>query len=322
MHEGKRKLSIDEQITHSKEKGIKFELCSEEKARTYLQKNNNYFKLTAYRKNYRKYAEGEKTGQYIDLDFQYLIDLAVLDMELRYLLVHLALDVEHYAKMELIKRVEDSDEDGYRIVAEYIDSLDEARKESFLREIGRNKGNVYCGAIVEKYENNYPIWAFVEIISFGRLVSFYRFCADRFQDKKMQNNYYRLLTCKEIRNASAHNNCILNDLNADSSQHTTNEEVSRALMEIPGVTRKIRLKKMSNARIQQIVTLLYTHKEMVTSQNVYKRECQKINEWIERMYKNEAYYKDNAVVKTSFNFLKLVVDSWYPIAYNKTTEKK
>lgn len=322
MQNQKRKLTIEEQITHSKDKGITFELCSEDNAKEYLQKNNNYFKLTAYRKNYQKYVEGDRKGQYVKLDFQYLIDLAVIDMELRYLLVHLALDVEHYAKMELIKHVENSEEDGYKIVTDYIDSLEENRKEACLNEINRNKGNVYCGAIVQKYDGNYPVWAFVEIISFGQLVSFYRFCADRFQDKKMQNNYYRLLTCREIRNASAHNNCILNDLNTGSSKHDTNDEVSRALMKIPGVTKKIRLKKMSNARIQQIVTLLYTHKEMVTSQSVYRRECKKINEFMVRMYKNEQFYEKNAVIKTSFDFLKLVVDSWYPIAYNNSTEKK
>jgi len=27
--------------------------------------------------------------------------------------------------------------------------------------------------------------------------------------KEMKNNFYRLLTCKELRNASTHSNCIL-----------------------------------------------------------------------------------------------------------------
>ena len=281
MTEQKRKLSVDEQIEHLKNKGIKFEYCSEEHARQYLQKNNNFFKLRAYRKNYQKHADGKQAGQYIDLDFQYLVDLAVLDMELRYLLVHIALDVEHYTKMQLIKRVENSDEDGYTIVQEYIDSLGEDRKKNFLNEIKKNRDNVYCGAIIDKYEDRYPIWAFVEIIPFGRLVSFYRFCAERFNDKWMKNNYYRLVTCKEIRT-----------------------------------------RKMSNAHVQQIITLLYMHKIMVTSDGVREKECKKLHEYTQRMYKNIYYYEKNAVIKTTFSFLKLVVDSWYPIAYNNSTEKK
>lgn len=48
-------LSAKEQINHLKSKGVKFNLCSEESAIQYLEKNNNYFKLRAYRKNYEKY---------------------------------------------------------------------------------------------------------------------------------------------------------------------------------------------------------------------------------------------------------------------------
>jgi len=79
-------------------------------------------------------------------------------------------------------------------------------------EINRNRRSVYCGDLIDKYDGRYPIWVFIEVISFGRLVSFYDFCANRFSDMSMKNNFYRLLTCKEIRNASAHSNCILNDL--------------------------------------------------------------------------------------------------------------
>ena len=322
MSDAKRKLSVDEQIEHLKEKGIKFELCSTEDAKRYLQKNNNFFKLTAYRKNYQKYTEGPKNGQYINLDFQYLIDLAIIDMELRYLVVHLALDIEHYTRMKIIKRVVESEDDGYKIVSEYIDSLDETQKKLYLKEVERNNDNLYCGEINKKYKDNYPIWVFVEIIPFGRLIALYRFCAEKFNDKEMKNDYYRLLACKEIRNASAHNNCILNDLNIKSSQRITNKEVTQALTDIPHISKKMREKKMSNTRIQQIVTLLYTHKEMVTSKGVLEKETQKINKLIERMHKNENYYKDNAIIKTSFAFLKLVVDKWYPLAYNEITQKK
>ena len=318
----KKKLTVEEQIAHSKDKGIRFDLCTENVAAEYLRTNNNYFKLTAYRKNYRKYSGGNKNGLYISLDFQYLIDLAALDMELRYLLVHLALDVEHYARIELIKCIENSEEDGYSIVTEYINSLDENRKMVCFNEINRNRGNVYCGAIIEKYEYCFPVWAFVEVISFGQLVSFYRFCAERFQDRQMQNRYYRLLTCREIRNASAHSNCIINDLNTGSSKHDTNDEVSRALMKIPGMTKKVRIKKMSNARLQQIVTLLFTHKEMVTSRDVLEKESRKLNEFVDRLYQNKQYYVDNEIIKSSFDFLKMVIDNWYPIAYNNITEKK
>ena len=93
-----------------------------------------------------------------------------------------------------------------------------------------NRINIYCGDIIAKYEDAFPLWAFIEIVPFGRLVAFYGFYADRFSDKSMKDTFYRLLTCKEIRNASAHNNCILNNLKAKTAAHSTNAAVTSELM--------------------------------------------------------------------------------------------
>ena len=196
----KPKLSIDEQILHLQSKGVKFNDMSITDAKHYLTENNNFFKLSAYRKNYPKHLSGSNKEKYIDLDFAYLKDLAIIDMKLRYLFLHLCLDVEHYTKISLLRMVDnDSSEDGYAIVKDYVSSLDEKQNSILETEINRNINNVYCGPIISKYVNDYPIWAFLEIIPFGRLVSFYKFCADRFSNKSMLDNYYLLLTCKEIR---------------------------------------------------------------------------------------------------------------------------
>ena len=90
-------LTTAEQIEHLKKKGVTFSLMSESAAADYLENHNNYFKLASYRKNFPKHPGGVKVGQYISLDFGQLVDLAIVDMELRYTLLHLALDVEHYA---------------------------------------------------------------------------------------------------------------------------------------------------------------------------------------------------------------------------------
>ena len=45
-------LSVDDLISHMKEKGILFDIMTEDAAKEYLGKNNNYFKLSSYRKNY------------------------------------------------------------------------------------------------------------------------------------------------------------------------------------------------------------------------------------------------------------------------------
>ena len=47
-------LNAEELVKHLEEKGVKFELTSIDDAQKYLQKNNNYFKLVSYRKNFQK----------------------------------------------------------------------------------------------------------------------------------------------------------------------------------------------------------------------------------------------------------------------------
>lgn len=309
----KPKLSIDGQIEHLKSKGVLFDIMGEDEAKAYLAKNNNYFKLTAYRKNYDKHPDGENKGKYINLEFAYLVDIAVIDMLLRYRFVHMALDIEHHTKLKILRKMNECDEDGYQIVQDYIDSLDEKQKNIFVSEINRNKGNIYCGNIINKYDGEYPIWAFVEIIPFGRLVAFYGFCADRFSDKDMKDDFYRLLTCKEIRNASAHSNCILNDLKAHTASHGTNAAVTKELMSISGMNTNFRKNRMSNARIQQIITLFYMHKTIVESEGIKKTESSDLQKVMKRMERHCDYYDSNAMIKGTFNFLKLVVDNWFKV---------
>lgn len=51
-------LSTKELIEHMKEKGITFRETSEKEAMDFLENNNYYMKLAAYRANYEKCAEG------------------------------------------------------------------------------------------------------------------------------------------------------------------------------------------------------------------------------------------------------------------------
>ncbi len=71
------------------------------------------------------------------------------------------------------------------------------------------------------------------------------------------------------------------------------------------------IRGMSNARIQQIVTLLYMHKEIVSSSGVHTKEAKGLHEVMDRAYKNKDYYKNNPMLKSTFDFLKMVVDSWF-----------
>ena len=312
MPEHKPMLSVPEQIEHLKEKGIAFEICSEKDATDYLMNNNNYFKLTSYRKNYDKYTTGDRAGQYINLDFAYLRDLSIIDMKLRYACLQLALDVEHYAKMEILRDAVLHGEDGYLICRDFINSLNAEQSRRLKTELEWSRRSVYCRDLYRKYGTaDPPIWVFLELIPFGRLVSFYGFCAGRYDDRQMMDRHFVLKTCKEIRNASAHSSCILNDLHPDTSTIPYRYSVRDKVMSIQGMTKTACSRRLSNARMQQIVTLLYGHTIIVTSDGVRRKASDLLQNLAVRILQNESYYSGNEMVRSSLKFLCCVISEWF-----------
>lgn len=300
-----------ELIKHLELKGVKFQLIEKENAQKYLEENNNYFKLVSYRKNFPKYENGKNCGKYIDLDFKMLTDLSIIDMRIRKTMLSIVLDVEHYTKVKLLSMIENSTKDGYTIVEEYIQNLKNKNEYQYLEsELYKNKTGTYCGELVTKYDGEYPIWVFVEIIPFGRLIKFYRFVAEKVQNRKMINESYMLMDVRELRNACAHNNCIINDLKSGTSKYPANYRVLNDVAKM-GVSKKVRDNKLSNIRMKQLITLLYLNKNIVTSNGVLGHQTQMLNELKERINYHIDYYNTNELIQTSLNFLNKIIDNWY-----------
>jgi hypothetical protein len=173
-------LSPNQQVERLKsEKGVKFEICSESQAVEYLQNNNNYFRLGAYRKNYIKNFTGNNAGKYNNLDFAYLVDLAIIDLELRDVLMRMTLDVEHYTKLQLLRMIEQRYNDGCGIFISYYNSLSEKEQDRLKNDLFETQKSKYCEEIIKKYfTKNFPddfyIWAFFEVISLWKFLEILR----------------------------------------------------------------------------------------------------------------------------------------------------
>jgi abortive infection bacteriophage resistance protein len=309
----KPKLSIEQQIDKLKNKGISFNYKTEDDARAYLKANNNFFKLTSYRKNFIKFKNGFKKDKYENLDFGYLIDLAIIDTRLRIIVLEMALNIEHFAKVSLLNYIsEDLTENGYDIIDHYINFLSEDDKVHLFREIDQNKKSIYCGDIVQKYDGNYPIWVFVEIISFGGFLRFYKYCVYKqyVGNKILKDNYHLMLNVKSIRNAAAHNNCIINDLLNKKSEHKTNYGLLNDLSKNKKISRQIRDTQLDKMRIQQFVCLLYAHKKIVTSRGVHDHISERLMELDNRFFRDYKY-KGCEPLQNSLCFLKNVIDFWF-----------
>lgn len=317
-------LSVDQLIAHMQEKGIQFEIMTEADAKQYLHMNNNYFKLTSYRKNYPKYTTGTHAGTYEHLDFAYLVELARIDVQLRHTILSMCLDIEHFLKVELIRAIEQApDEDGYTIVLDYIfdsnnlvfsDRAKNAapRANSISHKLDSNNKNPYCSGLISKYNTEMPVWAFIEIISFGDLLRFVEFVSEKI-GWTIPVDMKTLDRVRQIRNAAAHNNCIINDLkpNYENNKLKWGEPLYiTRFMKNAGIKQNAMQKKLSNRRLSQMIHLLYAYNEIVKSSNSRSLRLAELNELvINRMTEKKEFFATNQLLTTTYDVFAKVVES-------------
>ena len=210
----KPKTTIDEMIKLLESKNIKFKLISKKEAKDYLIKNNNYYNITSYKKNFVKYLMGVNKGKYLNLDFAYLKDLGIIDFRLRMILFKIINSIEHYLKLRILKYIElINEENGYDTVNEFLNE-DYQNLQKIHNSIKRKISSIEYKNICDKYLNddklsNIPIWEFLEIITFGELINFYEFFIKKYHISGDIKYVYILRKIKKLRNAVAHNDNIL-----------------------------------------------------------------------------------------------------------------
>ena len=299
-------LPVDQLILHMQSKNITFSVMDVDDVKAYLDKNNNYFKLSSYRKNFSKYTSGERAGQYEELDFAYLIELARIDVQLRKVILGMCLDIEHFLKVKLIKGIEDdTDQDGYTIVKRFLKS---SSGQHIVDSIEQKKNNPYCGDLISAYQSDMPVWAFVEVISFGNLLKFAEFVTKN-TTWSLPVDYIALDKVRQLRNAAAHNNCIINDLHAKATSRTPPSYITRFVSHC-GVSKNVRAKKMSNPRFAQIVYMLYVYDSLVQSDNSRKQSLSMIKKLVNvRMKEHKDYFKRNTVITSTYEAFSKIVNS-------------
>ena len=319
-NELKPMLHINEMVDYLKLKNIKFERISEKDAENYLKNNNNYYNLTSYKNNFEKYfVNGIFIDKYIDLDFSYLKDLSIIDHRLRLILFKMIIDIEHYLKIKILNTIESIDEeDGYRIVNRYLeqDFYNVKFPKKVHNSIFKKVGSEYYQKIFSKYDldkdkklENIPIWEFLEIITFGELVNFYDFYTNEYKLKDENKDVYILRDIVKLRNAVAHNNCILSELNMKKNKYPPSYKIIQFLNNC-NIGKDTRSKKLSNSRIRQITYTLYMFNEIVTSDGIKNNVKKDINElFFDRIIKHKEYYNNNELLKSIYCYFKKIIEN-------------
>lgn len=303
------KLSIDEQIMNMRKKGITFSHSNEEEAKRFLKYNTYYFKIKAYERNYDKYNTTPKKGQYINLDFAYLKELSTLDMYLRKIILSMVLDIEHALKVQLLFDLTNNPhEDGYTIVKEYL-----GQNFTTLKTIRDKIGKSAVIDLIRKRsfeDDNYALWEIVEVLSFGHFIELYQLYYSKYPSKNNFSSY--LWSLKFLRNAAAHNNCLLNSLRSPYNVVLhKNKDILFEISKIKTISEKSRITWMKNPVIHDFVILVYVYLNVIKSSGIKQHGIDQLK-WLfnDRMLRHKDYFEKNISIKECYHFTNKVINTF------------
>ncbi len=336
MLEKKPYCSATELVDKMESKGITFQKISKNDAAKYLIEKNNFLRLYAYRKNFQKAELGEKKGKYINLDFFHLKALAILDLQLRKQIFGICIDIEHCLKLSLLKDFETrKPEDAYAIVTSFFKNNYYTANDILQKSIQRNG---YISDLLKKYisecdqlnnedddvcyytflQNNtkkqycidMPIWVLLESITFGGLIRFYEFYYECYEEDT-PISIKLLNSIKSIRNACAHNNCILHDLSGNKCHPLS---FVRTFVSKKGCTKSMIQSRLKCRTLHEFACVLYlANKRYGNSTFLPKdilhhdlKEIQGVLVQFEHKYL--CMFQKNDIILSSFQFLKKIVD--------------
>ena len=305
------------------EKGIQFKYTSKKDAEIYLTNVNNYFRTAAYRKNYQKYLNGKNKGKYIGLDFAYLQELSTLDMHLRFIISKMCSDIEHALKVQMVKDIEaDTTTDGYDITTTFL-----AQNQRIREKIESTTMSPFSGDLINKYftvqsiynpkrqrnehkitaYDDCPAWVLVELLTFGDFIRFYKFYYENRNLPQIPTSIIHLV--KHLRNAAAHNTCIIADL-AHSASFAP-RVLSNAFKDIPTIGDKQRKRKLSCRPMLEFTALLYVYKIAVSEKVKHHRIKELKYLFFKRMPQKKGFFKNNELIISNYKFACTLITTFF-----------
>lgn len=235
------------------------------------------------------------------------MDLSIIDFEFQRILLDMSLNIEHYVKLKLINAlIDEKPGDGIYLVANF-----RAYNPDIINSIKKQKRTAYNEDMYNKYNDYYgmPIWVFVEFLTFSQLIRFVKYTATYLKRCDLLVLANQLYDIKDIRNACAHDNCILNDLVSKTETGDPSKRLTKALGDI-GVSKTTRDRKLTNMRIRQIATVLFMHKIHAISVGLHEHSVLKLQLLKKRFFRDSSYSK-NLTISSTFKFFIHLIDSWY-----------
>lgn len=292
----RKKLTNKELINHLEEVGVTFNNISTGNAINFLDQNNYYYKITSFRKNFKK-----KKGKYQNLDFDNLKDLASLDFQLRNILLSISINVEHFIKTELTRLINnDESEDGYSIIIDFGNSQYSSYYDITKKKFKKSR---YQADMYKKRKHDYPYWALFEHMDFGCLMKFVEFYYEKYKPKSLKKAYELGENARHIRNACAHNSVfILNIFNDDNKLENVHSSVS-SLAKKAGV-----LKYKNYKKVNDIISLFALSKAYC-SPDVRRYQKEALDKFMLRCIRKSEDYSKNVILTKMYIIFQKIVDN-------------
>lgn len=155
-----------------------------------------------------------------------------------------------------------------------------------------------------------PIWVLLESITFGGLIRFYEFYYECYEEDT-PISIKLLNSIKSIRNACAHNNCILHDLSGNKCHPLS---FVRTFVSKKGCTKSMIQSRLKCRTLHEFACVLYlANKRYGNSTFLPKdilhhdlKEIQGVLVQFEHKYL--CMFQKNDIILSSFQFLKKIVD--------------
>lgn len=289
-------------VYYMKFKGIEFKYISEYEAINILDNSNYYYKLNKFLDNYIDSTH---------VDFKHLVDLSSIDMQLRYNIMKLSLDIEHSLKVYLLRIIShDAPNDGTGIVSDFIRYYKKKVdcKNPYYKIFKHVKHDKVLNDEYTKYENNTPIWYLIEYIQFGTLCMFIEFLYAEKNYKTLEKLNSQIKLVKNIRNKAAHNTPILNNIVIKGQLTPTNRnKLVVRYAKLKGISKKTIESRLTNFNTLDMVALFSVYDSYVTSSGMKYNRKKELRELLNRAKRNKHIY-DNRFVSV-YNLFNKIVDS-------------
>lgn len=294
---------MNQTICYMKSLNIKFARFTETEAQDIIRYEFSRAKLLSYAPLFDRYRSTEKAGQYVDLDFAYLYDLAHIDNQLMKLIVCMCLDIERTLKAILLSDFEQADASD-NLVKYFV-----AENAQFFTEVYNLQNISYAvkHTIADKQVEDLELDTFLEIIHYGTLERFVRFFYSQYAPTlycKTHAPFEKyLIPIRRVRNPSAHNNGIISQLCLPSSEQFERNNQLLSFFGRHGISHRTLDTNMSKPVIHDLCNLLYMYAYYVRKSST-DNLLHKFQGFLEnRCSQNAVYYSKNPALISAYRFL-------------------